>query len=104
MKKSFFYLMVFLLSLIAVPVSGFANEINYKNNMEDPEEIPLEVQIMLDRIYEIKEMDKSELTREERRELRKEVREIRKEVRSSNSGIYISTGAIIIILLLIIIL
>jgi len=104
MKKSFFYLMVILLSMIAVPAPGFANEINYKNNMADPEEVPLEVQIMLDRIFEIKEMDKSELSREERRELRKEVREIRKEVRSSRSGIFISTGAIIIILLLIIIL
>jgi hypothetical protein len=52
---------------------------------------------------EIKAMDKSELTRLERKALRVEVREIKSAVRASGNGIYISLGAIIIILLLIII-
>jgi len=51
-----------------------------------------------------KAMDKSELTRLERKALRVEVREIKSAVRASGNGIYISSGAIIIILLLIIIL
>jgi hypothetical protein len=49
-------------------------------------------------------MDKSELNSSEKKELRKEVRKINAELRSTGNGIYISVGAIIIILLLIIIL
>lgn len=64
-----------------------------------------EAEVMWNRINEIKDMDKSDLSREERKELRKEVRAIKKEMRERDTGgIFISTGAIIIILLLIIIL
>lgn len=58
---------------------------------------------MLDRIEEIKEMDRSALSRAEKKELRKELREMKKEVHD-DYGIYISWGAIIVILLLIILL
>ncbi len=54
------------------------------------------------RLIEIKNMDKSNLTSEEKRELRKEVKEIRREARKV-TGIYISIGALIIIILLLII-
>ena len=67
-------------------------------------EIPVEIKTMLNRLDEIKAMDKSDLKSNERKELRKEVREIKREVRASGNGLYISSGAIIIILLLIIIL
>jgi len=59
-------------------------------------------QQLTNRLIEIKNMDKSELTSTERKELRKEVKEIRRE-RKSN-GVYLSVGAIIIIALLLIIL
>ncbi|WP_318543313.1 hypothetical protein [Marixanthotalea marina] len=78
------------------------------NNAEakkvETEEIPEEIQIMLDRLEEIKAMDRSSLKREERKELREEVREIKSTLRAKGGGLYISAGAIIIILLLIIIL
>ena len=57
---------------------------------------------LLLRIDEINEMDKSELNFSERRELRKEVRSINKEL--NQRGIYVSVGAAIIILLLLVIL
>ncbi|MGW8123434.1 hypothetical protein ACV07N_12310 [Roseivirga echinicomitans] len=64
-----------------------------------------EMQAMVVRLNEIKDMDKSSLTRTERKELRKEVRTMKKDIRESGGGgLYISSGAIIIILLLIIIL
>tara|TARA_R110002072_G_scaffold72620_6_gene173550 strand:+ start:478 stop:753 length:276 start_codon:yes stop_codon:yes gene_type:complete len=64
-----------------------------------------EMQAMVVRLNEIKDMDKSSLTREERKELRKEVRTMKRDIRDSGGGgLYISSGAIIIILLLIIIL
>jgi hypothetical protein len=53
------------------------------------------------RVYEIRDMDKSELSREERKELRKELRAMKKEARAIQ-GIYLSVGAIIIIILLLI--
>jgi len=53
-------------------------------------------------LNEIKEMDKSSLTRAERKELRKEVRTIKKDIKGK--GFYLSTGAVIIIVLLIILL
>ena len=54
------------------------------------------------RLVEIKKMDKSNLTRVEKKELRKEVKELKKQ--ANNNGIYLSVGAIIIIILLLILL
>jgi len=59
-------------------------------------------EVMLKRLNEIKDMDKSNLTRPEKKALRKEVKEIEK-VMAGNGGIYISVGALIIIILLLII-
>jgi hypothetical protein len=54
----------------------------------------------MNRLMEIKNMDKSNLTSEQKRELRKEVKAIRDDRR--RNGIYLSVGAIIIIILLLI--
>ena len=102
MKKTKLYLMIMLLSLGTFTTIS-ASEKNPITSAT-PSEIPAEIQVMLNRLDEIKEMDKSELDRLEKKELRKEVRAINTEIRSSGNGIYISVGAIIIILLLIIIL
>jgi hypothetical protein len=48
---------------------------------------------MLNRLEEIKEMDKSSLKSSEK-ELRKEVREIKSELKRSGQGVYFSVGAI----------
>ena len=56
------------------------------------------------RLEEIKSMDKSNLSLQENQELRKEVREIRKSQPVNNGGIYVSVGALILILILLIIL
>jgi len=65
-------------------------------------EVPADVKIMMDRLDEIKGMDKSNLKSSKRKELRRELREIKRELKGK--GIYLSTGALIIILLLIILL
>ena len=56
---------------------------------------------LLRRLQEISEMDKDNITRSQKIELRKEVKAIKKTM---SSGIYLSVGVIIIILLLIILL
>ena len=56
------------------------------------------------RFLEIKAMDFKSMEKNERRDVRKELREINKESKELGGGVYISTGAIIIIILLILIL
>jgi TolA-binding protein len=55
------------------------------------------------RVEEIRDMDKSNLTRQERKELRKELKEMKAQANAvSGGGVYLSVGAIIIIILLLI--
>lgn len=56
------------------------------------------------RLYEIKGMDKVELGAPEKKELRDEVRNIKHQLSSIGGGVYISAGALIVILILLIIL
>jgi len=104
MKKSF-YIALLLMLIAFVPASyaatGKVDPVKERvANMTD-EEKKLRAEEIKKRVYEIREMDKSDLTRVERRELRKELREMKKEARAIQ-GIYLSVGAIIIIILLLI--
>jgi hypothetical protein len=63
-----------------------------------------QAEVLIIRLNDIKEMDKSSLTRGEKRELRKETRSIKKNLREIGQGVYLSAGAIIIIILLLILL
>src|ERR1700687_5749963 len=61
-----------------------------------------DAQQLIARLKEIRDMDKSNLTSSEKKALRKEVKEMKKEVKKESKGIYLSVGAIIIIVLLLI--
>jgi hypothetical protein len=63
-----------------------------------------EALVLIDRMDEIKAMDKSLLSSAEKKELRKEVRDIKKELKELGGGVYISVGAAILIVLLLILL
>ncbi|AXP82816.1 hypothetical protein CJ739_3756 [Mariniflexile rhizosphaerae] len=105
--KKIVILLLMVSSLAAFPNTVMAAEnapINTTAPTPAPAEIPAEVKVMLNRLEEIKALDKSTLSRSERKELRREVRTIKKDLRAAGNGLYISSGAIIIILLLIIIL
>ncbi|CAM4162640.1 hypothetical protein [Flavobacterium weaverense] len=104
MKKVTFYLMMMVLSLGVIPTQVFAAEKNPTSISNTPKEVPAEVKVMLNRLEEIKAMDKSSLNSAERKELRKEVRTIKADLKSSGNGVYLSIGAIIIIVLLLILL
>lgn len=56
------------------------------------------------RLEEIKNIDKSKITRLEKKSLRKEVKAIKKEGKEISGGVYLSVAAIIIIILLLILL
>jgi hypothetical protein len=104
MKKVTFYLMMMVLSLGVIPTQMLAAEKTPTSVSNNPKEVPAEVKVLLNRLDEIKAMDKSELTSTEKKELRKEVRAIKAELKSTGNGIYLSVGAIIIVILLLILL
>jgi Flp pilus assembly protein TadB len=53
------------------------------------------------RVEEIRAMDKSQLSKSERRNLRNELKDMKKELRRGEGGIHISTAAIIAAILLV---
>ncbi len=104
MKKVTFYLMMMVLSLSILPTQMMAAEKTPTTITNDSKEVPAEVKVLLNRLEEIKTMDKSELKSSEKKALRKEVRAINAELRSTGNGVYLSVGAIIIVILLLILL
>jgi uncharacterized protein (UPF0305 family) len=62
-----------------------------------------QMQVLVDRLEEIKTMDKSSMERSEKKELRSEVREINEEIKR-NGGVYLSVGALILVIVLLILL
>ncbi len=62
-----------------------------------------QVEVIKRRVEEIKSMDKSNLTRQERKALKKELKEMKEQARAiTGGGVYLSVGAIIIIILILI--
>jgi len=57
---------------------------------------------LVERLEEIKSMDRTTMSKSERKNLRKEVKSIKKEMKVLGKGVYLSVGAIIIIILLLI--
>ena len=104
MKKSTLYLLMLIMSISFFPNTMTAAGNPSNTPVAKPIEVPAHVQVQLDRLNEIKAMDKSDMTSTEKKALRKEVKVIKSSLRDSNSGIYLSVGAIIIIVLLLILL
>ena len=63
-----------------------------------------EVKMLCDRLEVIRKMDKSKLSRPERKNLRNEVKAIKEKLETNASGIYISVGAAILIAIILLIL
>lgn len=70
--------------------------------MDNPTSIPIEVQALYTRLKEIKQVDKSSLNTLQKTALRKELKTIKKQLRTTHNVLYLSLGAIIIIVLLLI--
>lgn len=102
MKKTIKFLLVTSLLSLFAPILSYAT--NEKEVVETTVVVPAEAQKLISRLEEIKAMDKSTLTKPEKKKLRKEVRTINKSLRVVNGGIYVSVGAIILVALLLVIL
>jgi hypothetical protein len=63
-----------------------------------------EMKVLTLRVEEIRDMDKNDMTKAEKRELRSELKAIKKEMRDSGGVIYIGGATLILIIILIILL
>ncbi len=95
-------LLVVLMSLTLASTSEAFSKNPRKANTEIISEA--EAQKLTSRLDEIKAMDASSMTRKQKRELRHEVKAINETLHTSSGGVYVSVGALIIIILLLIIL
>ncbi|MFC3198508.1 hypothetical protein ACFOET_12860 [Parapedobacter deserti] len=85
-----------------VSAKALADDPGKKTEMTDAE-IEARLAEMRARVAEIKAMDKSSLSKVERKALKKELREMNKQARKWGSGgIYLSVGAVIVIILVLI--
>lgn len=105
MKKTIFIALMMIFTLGAT--TTFASKTDVKATPPVATENNLsaeELSAMKNRVEEIREMDKSEMSAPEKRELRKESKEIKKNARKGGEVIYIggSTLLLIIIILLLI--
>lgn len=105
-KRIYQYALVIMLSLTAI-----ASQAAIIGNSSDKEKIAMmskeqkeaKINAIKIRVNEIRAMDKSTLTRVEKKALRHELRDMKKEANAAgNGGVYLSVGAIIIIILLLI--
>ena len=110
MKKTIFFALLMIMSMSASTV--FAGNLNPKNSVENPA-IPAKTDTKLteeqvaklkDRVEEIRDMDKSDMSAAEKLALRKEVKEIKQTVKKDGGYIYIGGGTLILIIILLIIL
>jgi predicted PurR-regulated permease PerM len=92
---------VLFLFAIAFVTPSFASE-----STEVPTTVTAEQRVkqLENRLEEIHAMDMNKLSRSEKRALRTEVKTIKKEMKAISGGVYLSVGAIILIVLLIILL
>lgn len=107
MKKITFVVMAMFLSLTFYP--GMANAATAKTTTptslvdRNPSATP-EAKVLLQRLDEIDRLDKSDLKSSEKKALRKEVRSIKSQLDAMGGYVYVSAGAIVLIVILLIIL
>lgn len=102
------------LLLYILTLSIFINDTNATKINDSTSTNPPIISVLVDknknideivlRLKEIEQMDPNSLNKLEKENLRKEVVAINKEIKNARGGIYLSVGAIIIILLLIVLL
>lgn len=98
--------------IAALHFGAIANSINPLGEIEREKPVPVRdaktearIEVLQNRLKEINEMDLKHLEKAEKSEVKKELREIRRELKAYNaSGIYISIGGLLIIVLLLILL
>lgn len=101
---------IYLLST-ALMLTLFASQLRAATVVAEPvakeitltdEQKEVKLQAIKTRVEEIKAMDKSQLSKEQKQELKSELKTMKTQARAMGGGVYLSVGAIIIIILLLI--
>jgi galactokinase len=100
MKKILYALALVFTMAISTNTVFAANKNETKTEMTAEQRVQFDK--IVNRVEEIRKMDKSNLTRAEKKALRSELREMKGQARALSGGVYLSVGAIIIIILLLI--
>src|SRR5690606_5834227 len=101
MKKLFAILALFFSTQLLM--AGPANDNKSKNGETELTEAQKErLAEIQERVDEIKAMDFSTMDREEKKDVRMKLKEMKEEAKKTENGVYISVGAIMIILLILI--
>lgn len=98
--------MMLLLATVSTRAASFSTPVTEPTKVTNeltPEQ-KARIEAIEKRVMEIKKMDKSSLTKAERKALKSELKDMKKEAKALRGGVYLSVGAIIIIILLLIIL
>ena len=103
MKKIAYFLSVMFLCTALAPATMAKSPID-KNKTELTAEEKARMVEIENRVDEIKAMTFSDMSKDELRSVKKELKELNKEAKNANNGIYLSVGAIIVILLILILL
>jgi hypothetical protein len=104
MKKLLACIITALILLTINPIQSMAaNEVNPMSTPTTKVVDTEKVNGMINRLNEIDAMDKTSLSSSEKRVLRKEVRSIKREIQR-DSGVYVSVGALLLIIILLIVL
>jgi len=107
MKKITFVVMAMFLSLTFYPAMSNAattKEATPTSLVDQNPNATPEAKVLLQRLDDIDRLDKSDLKSSEKKALRKEVRGIKSQLEAMGGYVYVSAGAIILIVILIIIL
>ncbi|MEX0988514.1 MAG: hypothetical protein WD052_13630 [Bacteroidales bacterium] len=112
MRKIAFYVMAAFLSLTFIPLQ--ANTSPVDPIKASPKTLPAPAPVsptnaakvitLESRLDEIDAIDKSELNAAAKKDLRKEVKSIKLELKSLGGGVYLSAGALVLIIILLIVL
>jgi hypothetical protein len=105
MKKIILFALMFIFSLGAF--TAFASSTDHKEKSAIPEKTENklseeEMSRLTKRVEEIRDMDKTEMTVKEKRELRKELKGIKENVKRDGGYVYIGTGTLLLIILIIV--
>ncbi len=110
MKRIIPYVLIMIFSLSALTALAAKTD---KNASPDNFAVPDKTENKLSeeemsrltrRVEEIRDMDKTDMTVREKRELKNELKGIKENVRRDGGGIYIGAGTLILIIILVIIL
>jgi hypothetical protein len=100
MKKIAYFLSFMFLFTSVAPAAMAKTEKKIKPELTAEQQLRLEE--IQTRLAEIKSMDFGEMSKNELKEVKVELKELKKEAKQNGGGIYLSVGAIIIILLVLI--